>query len=217
MGRFRPAIRRSAWRSIPQTSWCSQPRVPALPECVHHQQRRLFDFGSISISAGSGPYGVAVYPLGGAAGGYVYTANSAASTISGFSYDGSGNLTELSTSPYYPSNTGAEGIAIDPKGQYLYVTNYGDSTITTFSIDSQSGALIVMGTGEHRNHQHEQCGPDRGDRRSIRSVRVRGEQPGWIGLSVHGKCRCAHTRQYVRDGQRGGQPTVIDRNRMRRR
>lgn len=97
-------------------------------------------------STGSGPYGVAVYPLGGAAGGYVYTANSAASTISGFSYDGSGNLTELSTSPYYPSNTGAEGIAIDPKGQYLYVTNYGDNNITTFSIDSQSGALMVMGT-----------------------------------------------------------------------
>ncbi len=97
-------------------------------------------------STGSGPYGVAVYPLGGASGGFVYTANNGASTISGFSYDGSGNLTELSTSPYYPGNTGAKGIAIDPKGQYLYVSNFQDSNITTFSIDSSSGALTLMAT-----------------------------------------------------------------------
>jgi 6-phosphogluconolactonase (cycloisomerase 2 family) len=97
-------------------------------------------------SPGSGPYGVAVYPLGGATGGFVYTANSAANTISGFSYDGSGNLTELTTSPYYPANTQPEGIAIDPQGQYLYVANYADNNVTTFSIDSPSGALTVMGT-----------------------------------------------------------------------
>ncbi len=107
----------------------------------------LTSAGQYSVSAGSsGPYGVAVYPLGGASGGFVYTANSTSSTITGFSYDGSGNLTELSTSPYYPSNTQPEGIAIDPKGQYLYVANYADNNVTTFSIDSQSGALTVKGT-----------------------------------------------------------------------
>jgi 6-phosphogluconolactonase (cycloisomerase 2 family) len=106
--------------------------------------------GSLTLvnqySTGSGPYGVAVYPLGGASGGFVYTANNGASTISGFSYDGSGNLTELPTSPYYPGNTGAKGIAIDPKGQYLYVSNLADNNITTFSINAQTGALTVMGT-----------------------------------------------------------------------
>jgi 6-phosphogluconolactonase len=52
--------------------------------------------GSLTVvnqySTGAGPYGVAVYPLGGATS-FVYTANYNASTITGFSYDGSGNLT----------------------------------------------------------------------------------------------------------------------------
>jgi 6-phosphogluconolactonase (cycloisomerase 2 family) len=95
-------------------------------------------------STGSEPYGVAVYPLGGASGGFVYTADSIANTISAFSYDGSGNLTALTT--YAAGNTQPEGIAIDPQGQYLYVANFADNNVTTFSIDSQSGALTQMGT-----------------------------------------------------------------------
>lgn len=97
-------------------------------------------------STGSGSYGVAVYPLGTASGGFVYTANGASNTVSGFSYDGSGNLTALSGSPFYPKNTTPQGIAIDPQGQYLYVTNRGDNNVTTFSIDPSTGNLTLMGT-----------------------------------------------------------------------
>jgi 6-phosphogluconolactonase (cycloisomerase 2 family) len=97
-------------------------------------------------STGAGSYGVAVYPLGGASGGFVYTADGASNTVSGFSYDGSGNLTPLSGSPFYPKNTKPQGIAIDPQGQYLYVTNHYDNNVTTFSIDSSSGNLTLMGT-----------------------------------------------------------------------
>jgi 6-phosphogluconolactonase (cycloisomerase 2 family) len=91
--------------------------------------------------------GVAVYPLGTAAGGYVYIADTANLQVSGFSYDGTGNLTQLTGSPYYTNGGTPTGITIDPAGTYLYVTNAeaGDSTITSFSINSQSGALTRVG------------------------------------------------------------------------
>lgn len=95
---------------------------------------------------GAGPYGVVTYPLGGKAGGFVYTADSSINGVSAFSYDSTGNLTELTQlgSPY-SVGTQPEGIAIDRAGKFLYVTNYGDGTVSAFSIDSKSGALTPMG------------------------------------------------------------------------
>jgi 6-phosphogluconolactonase (cycloisomerase 2 family) len=94
---------------------------------------------------GSGPYGVAVSPLGTANGGFVYTAGSAVNQVTGFSYDGTGNLTQLPSSPV-PAGSQPKGIAIDPLGTYLYVTNYGDGTVSSYSINAQSGALTAVGT-----------------------------------------------------------------------
>ncbi len=99
------------------------------------------------FTTGQYSYGVVVYPLGGASGGFVYTANSGANTISAFSYDSTGNLTEL-TLQGSPDGVGSqpEGIAIDAAGQFLYVTNYGDGTVSSFSINPQSGGLTPVGT-----------------------------------------------------------------------
>ncbi len=96
------------------------------------------------FSAGPGAYGVVAYPLGGASGGFVYVANGATYTVSAFSYDSTGNLTELAQSPY-SSGSEPKGIAIDPAGQFLYVTNYADFSVSSFSINSQSGALTSVG------------------------------------------------------------------------
>ena len=96
------------------------------------------------FGAGAGAYGVVAYPLGGASGGFVYTANGATYTVSAFSYDSTGNLTELAQSPY-SSGSEPKGIAIDPAGKFLYVTNYGDFSVSSFSIDPQSGALSSVG------------------------------------------------------------------------
>ncbi len=97
--------------------------------------------------AGAGSYGVVTYPLGGATGGFVYTANSAANTVSAFSYDKTGNLTEL-TQQGSPYGVGSQpkGIAIDAAGKFLYVANDGDGTVSSFSINAQSGALNPVGT-----------------------------------------------------------------------
>jgi 6-phosphogluconolactonase (cycloisomerase 2 family) len=99
------------------------------------------------FSAGPGSYGVVAYPLGGATGGFVYTANTAANTVSAFSYDSTGNLTEL-TQQGSPYGVGSQpkGIAIDAAGKFLYVTNYADGTVSSFSINPQSGALTPVGT-----------------------------------------------------------------------
>jgi 6-phosphogluconolactonase (cycloisomerase 2 family) len=91
------------------------------------------------------PYGVVASPLGTAAGGFVYTTNPSTNTVTGFSYDNTGNLTILSTSPFTTGGTQPQGIAIDPAGKYLYVTNYLDGNVTSFSIDPVSGALTQLG------------------------------------------------------------------------
>ena len=96
------------------------------------------------VEIGSLPYGVAVWPLGSSAGGYVYTANQHPGTISAFSYDSAGNLTELQGSPY-DGGPQTQGIAIDPAGQFLYVANFGDGTISSFSIDPKTGIPTSLG------------------------------------------------------------------------
>ena len=96
---------------------------------------------------GSGPYGVAVSPTGGVNGGFLYTADNALNRVSAFAYDATGNLTELTQqgSPYFAGSQ-PEGIAIDPTGKYLYLTNYGDGTVSAFAIDPASGGLTAIGS-----------------------------------------------------------------------
>ena len=92
------------------------------------------------------PYGVVTSPLGTGAGGFLYVANPATASVSGFSYDNTGNLTAINGGPFLTEGGQPEGIAIDPAGKYLYVTNYADGDVSSFSINPQSGALTLIGS-----------------------------------------------------------------------
>jgi len=89
----------------------------------------LTEVASSPATTESSPYGVAVSPLGTAAGGVVFVAESGVGRVGSFSYDNLGNLTELAKygSPW-PSGLGSEGLAVDPTGKYLYVANYLDGS-----------------------------------------------------------------------------------------
>jgi 6-phosphogluconolactonase (cycloisomerase 2 family) len=99
------------------------------------------------VNTDSTPYGVITSPLGNSNGGFVYVSENGAARVAGFSYDSQGNLTELTNSPW-PAATGPEGIAIDPTGKYLYVANYTDGSVSSFSIGS-NGQLTAIQTGNN--------------------------------------------------------------------
>jgi DNA-binding beta-propeller fold protein YncE len=43
-----------------------------------------------------------------------------------------------------PTGTKPQGIAIDPTGSFLYVSNSGDGTVSAYTINATSGALTVV-------------------------------------------------------------------------
>jgi 6-phosphogluconolactonase (cycloisomerase 2 family) len=96
-------------------------------------------------TTGAGPYEIAVSPLGTENGGFVYTADSTTNSIDGFSYDTTGNLTALTGSPYPAGATTPEGIIIDPTGSYMFVTNFADDTVSTFTLAPSTGVPTLQG------------------------------------------------------------------------
>jgi 6-phosphogluconolactonase (cycloisomerase 2 family) len=99
---------------------------------------------SAPISTGAAPTGVAVYPLGGASGGYVYTADSAANRIGTFSYSPGGTLEIIGNGDLNAKAGTPRALVVDPPGTFLYVANYGDGTVSTFSIDPATGLLTYV-------------------------------------------------------------------------
>jgi 6-phosphogluconolactonase (cycloisomerase 2 family) len=106
----------------------------------------LTEVASSPVNTDSTPYGVITSPLGNANGGFVFVTESGVGRVGVFSYDNMGNLTELTKygSPW-PSGMQSEGIAIDPTGVYLYVANYADGTVSSFSINT-NGSLTAIQT-----------------------------------------------------------------------
>jgi 6-phosphogluconolactonase (cycloisomerase 2 family) len=69
----------------------------------------------------------------------------AAGTVTAYSYDATtGALTQVHAG--YAVGIGPEGIAIDPTGSFLYVSNTHDGTVSAFKISSVDGSLTVIGT-----------------------------------------------------------------------
>jgi 6-phosphogluconolactonase (cycloisomerase 2 family) len=97
---------------------------------------------SSGASTAEGATGVAVWPKGGAAGGYVYTTDQVANSVSVFSYDSQGVVTALTPAA---AGHGTMGIAMDPAGKFLYVTNFADGTLSAYAIDAQTGELTSLG------------------------------------------------------------------------
>jgi len=82
---------------------------------------------------------------------FLYVANQTAvpNSVSIFSFNSTlGTLTLLGAVTTGPKPT---GVAADPSGSFLYVTNQGDGTVTTFTIDSTTGALTSPATVNTEN------------------------------------------------------------------
>lgn len=74
---------------------------------------------------------------------FVYTANAGGNSISAFSNDSNGTLTQIAGSPInFPGNPWA--IAATPNGKFLYVSSFQNATVTGFSINATSGALTAL-------------------------------------------------------------------------
>lgn len=102
-----------------------------------------------AFDAGNNPRALAV------TGTYVYVTNSGDGTVSQYTSasgvltpmspnasinSGSGNLCTISYNGNLPSSTAPINVVVDPTGQYVYVVNNGESTVSQFTIGS-GGAL----------------------------------------------------------------------------
>jgi len=63
-------------------------------------------------------------------------------TVNEFSYDSTGTPTLVNS---YPVGVNPYGVAIDPTGQYLYVSNAGSGTVSGFTVNATTGALTSIG------------------------------------------------------------------------
>lgn len=92
-----------------------------------------------------GPNGLAIHPNGN----FLYIAMTGSSTTAGTQVVGqvinpsSGALSPIPGSPFTAGNQ-PSGVAIDPAGKFLFVTNTMDNTVSAFTIDSSSGALTPV-------------------------------------------------------------------------
>ncbi|MEX3955770.1 lactonase family protein [Trinickia sp. EG282A] len=89
---------------------------------------------------GSGPRHAAFHPMSP----IVYVANELDSTVTTWRFDVfTGELEPLDTVSTIPRSmhgpTSAAGIAIDPTGRHLYVSNRGHDSVVTFTLDGASG------------------------------------------------------------------------------
>jgi DNA-binding beta-propeller fold protein YncE len=100
------------------------------------------------FAAGSAPLGIAVDPMGN----FVFVANQNSSTISCFSINSmSGALTPVPGSPF-AGVSNPFGVTVSPTGAFLFVSSFNagsgtGNTVSTFTINSSTGALTLAGSG----------------------------------------------------------------------
>lgn len=109
-----------------------------------------------NVSTGNGPRAVAIHPSGK----FAYVVNSGSGDISAYNIspvtgalvqiDCSNSGTGCNTLLIYPQNflAGAQpiSIAIDSSGQYAYVANKGDNTVSAYNINASTGVLTSLST-----------------------------------------------------------------------
>jgi DNA-binding beta-propeller fold protein YncE len=74
---------------------------------------------------------------------YLYVAN-AGNYVNAFQVSPTGVLTLLGPTPGYPVTNSPNGIAIDPSGQHLYVTQQTGNSLAVFTINSANGTLTPV-------------------------------------------------------------------------
>jgi 6-phosphogluconolactonase (cycloisomerase 2 family) len=90
---------------------------------------------------GTGPYGLAIAP----GGGFLYTGNKLDNSISEFTINSDGSLTQFSNSPIGEQYSGPVALFIDKSGKYMYVANQGSTNLAAYSIGSD-GAITLLTT-----------------------------------------------------------------------
>jgi 6-phosphogluconolactonase (cycloisomerase 2 family) len=88
---------------------------------------------------GVSPYGLAIAP----GGGFLYTGNNFDNSISEFTINADGSLTQLASSPFGTQFGGPVALQTDKSGKYLYVANQASSNLAGYSIGSD-GSLIAL-------------------------------------------------------------------------
>jgi 6-phosphogluconolactonase (cycloisomerase 2 family) len=88
---------------------------------------------------GGGPYGLAIAPSGG----FLYIGNKLDNSISEFTLNADGSLTQFPNSPIGEQFAGPVALLIDKSGKYMYVANQGSSNLAGFSIGSGGGLTLL--------------------------------------------------------------------------
>ena len=87
----------------------------------------------------TGPYTLATYPGGNFV--YITDTTAAPGTVKLVTIDATGVVTVVHS---YTVGTKPQGIAIDPAGKFLYVSNTGDGRISAFKINASTGVLTTI-------------------------------------------------------------------------
>jgi 6-phosphogluconolactonase len=74
--------------------------------------------------------------------GFLYISNGTAGTISAFAIGTNGTLTELGSPVSVGAGAVAAGLAIDPKGQFLYAADSANNKITSFNVAGGPPAAV---------------------------------------------------------------------------
>jgi 6-phosphogluconolactonase (cycloisomerase 2 family) len=124
----------------------ASPAVPASISVFNIDQTRgllspisgsPFAFASLSAL---NPQFLAISPTQG----FLYVSNGAAGNISAFAIGASGALTELGSPVSLGAGAVAAGLAIDPKGQFLYAADSANNKIASFNV--AGGPLAAVGS-----------------------------------------------------------------------
>jgi 6-phosphogluconolactonase len=100
----------------------------------------LSGFGHVSAGNDKGPVGIGTSSDSSL---YIYAVNSSTASQNVYEYGlnaASGALTALSGSPV-SAGTQPQWIALTPDGQFAYVTNFGASAISQYTVDTSTGEL----------------------------------------------------------------------------
>jgi 6-phosphogluconolactonase (cycloisomerase 2 family) len=104
----------------------------------------LTPLASSPFGAGNNPRGASIDPSDR----FLYVANKTDGDVSGWTIDSAtGALTAVAGSPFAAGFTGgavAGVTAIDPTGQFLYVTDTANNQVVAFTINQTTGALAAM-------------------------------------------------------------------------
>jgi len=120
----------------------ASPAVPASISVFNIDQTRgLLSPASFATLTVPNPQFLAISPTQG----FLYVSNGTAGNISAFAIGTNGALTELGGSPFsLGAGAVAAGLAIDPKGQFLYAADSANNKVASFNVTG--GPLAAVGS-----------------------------------------------------------------------